>query len=91
MGKSRPRRNCSRLTAYWPAASMRTWKWAWGCCCVQLLQAFLEGLIAGAVLHHGERFGGRLMVGPEEGDTVTVACGINTDADAVEGRGGGHR
>jgi len=57
---------------------------------LQLLQAFLEGLIAGAVLHHGERFGGRLMVGPEEGDTVTVACGIDTDADAVEGRGSGH-
>ena len=58
---------------------------------LQLLQAFLEGLIAGAVLHHGQRLGGRLTVGPEEGDTVTVACGVNTDADAVEGRGGGHR
>ena len=58
---------------------------------LQLLQAFLEGLIAGAVLHDGERFGGRLTIGPEEGDTMTVACGINTDADAVEGRGGGHR
>ncbi len=56
---------------------------------LQLLQAILEGLIAGAVLHHGERFGGRLTVGPEEGDSVTVACGINTDADAVEGCGGG--
>ena len=58
---------------------------------MQLLQASLEGLVAGAVLHHGERLGGRLAIGPEEGDTVTVACGIDTDADAVEGRGGGHK
>ncbi len=67
---------------------MRTWKWAWGCCCLQLLQAFLQGLIAGAVFHDGERLGGRLAIGPEEGDAMTVACGIDTDADAVEGRGG---
>ena len=57
---------------------------------MQLLQAFLQGLIAGAVLHHGERLGGRLAIGPEEGDTMTVACGVDADADAVEGRGGGH-
>ena len=51
---------------------------------MQLLQAFLQGLIAGAVLHHGERLGGRLAIGPEERDTMTVACGIDSDADAVE-------
>ena len=57
---------------------------------MQLLEAFLQGLIAGAVLHHGERLGGRLAIGPEEGDAMTVACGVDADADAVEGRGGGH-
>ena len=57
---------------------------------VQLSQAFLQGLIAVAVLHDGERLGGRLAIGPEEGDAMTVACGVDADADAVEGRGGGH-
>ena len=53
---------------------------------VQLIKALLQGLIAGAVLHHGQRLGGRLAIGSEEGDAVTVACGVDTDADAVQGR-----
>ena len=56
-----------------------------GMLCVQLLQAILQGLIAGAVLHDGQRLGGRLTIGPEEGDAMTVAGGVDADADAVEG------
>ena len=57
---------------------------------MQLIEAFLQGLVAGAVLHDGQGLGGRLAIGPEEGDAVAVACGVDADADAVEGRGGGH-
>ena len=57
---------------------------------MQLIEAFLQGLIAGTVLHHGEGLGGRLAIGSEEGDAMTVACGVDADADAVEGRGGRH-
>jgi hypothetical protein len=56
----------------------------------QLFQAFLQCLIASTVLHDGERLGGRLVIGREEGDTMTVPCGIDPDADADGGRGGGH-
>src|SRR5262249_41597319 len=38
-----------------------------------------------------EWLGGRLAIRPEEGDAMTVAGGIDTDADAVEAWGGGHR
>jgi hypothetical protein len=50
----------------------------------------VQGLITVVVLHHGERLGGLLAIGSEERDTMTVACGIDTDADAVEGWGGRH-
>jgi hypothetical protein len=58
---------------------------------MQLLQAFLQGLIAGTVLLHSERLSGRSSVGPEEGDPMTVARGIDTDANAVEHTDGAHR
>jgi hypothetical protein len=57
---------------------------------VQLMESVLQGLIAGADLGHGEGLGGLLPIGSEERDTMAVARGIDTDADAVEGRGGGH-
>ena len=49
-----------------------------------------QGLVAGAVLDDGERLGGRSAIGPEEGDAVAVAGGVDPDADAVEARRGGH-
>jgi hypothetical protein len=52
---------------------------------VQLLQAFVQRLITGPVLQHSERFGGRLAIRSEEADAMTVACGVNADANAVEG------
>ena len=55
---------------------------------VQLFEALLEGLIAGVVLEDGEGLGGGLAIGAEEGDTMAVACGVDADADAVEGSGG---
>src|SRR5262249_29942083 len=57
---------------------------------VQLIQSVLQGLIARAVLGHREGLGGLLTIGPEERDTMTVARGIDTDANTVEGRGGEH-
>src|SRR5215472_10384813 len=54
------------------------------------MKAILQGLVAGAVLHHSQRLGGRRAIGPEEGDTVTVTCGVNADADAIQGCSGGH-
>src|SRR5262249_6998917 len=55
-----------------------------------LLQALAQGLVAGVVLGDGERLGGGLEVGREEGGGVTVASGIDPDADAVESGGGRH-
>ena len=63
---------------------MRMWKWAWGCCCVELFEALCRGLIAGVVLQDGEGLGGGLAIGAEEGDAVAVACGVDADTDAVE-------
>ena len=57
---------------------------------MQLVEAILQGLVAGAVFHHGEGLGGGLAIGPEEGDAMAVASGVDADADAVEGRSGGH-
>jgi hypothetical protein len=57
----------------------------------QLIQATLEGLIAIAVLHDGERRGSGFPIVLEERDTMSIACGINTDADRVEGRGCRHK
>src|SRR5262249_34561672 len=56
----------------------------------QLLQALAQGLVAGAVLGDGERLGGGPQVGPEERGAMTVAGGIDADADAVESGGGRH-
>ena len=56
----------------------------------QLLQAIAQGLVAGAVLGDRQRPGGGPEVGPEETDAVTVARGIDADADAVEASGGRH-
>src|SRR5260370_1225223 len=44
---------------------------------------------AGVVFQDGHGPGGGLAIGAEEGDTVTVACGVNADADAVQRSGGG--
>jgi hypothetical protein len=57
---------------------------------VQLIESVLQGLIAGPVLGDGQGLGGLLTIRSEERDTMTIAGGIDTDADAVEGRGGGH-
>src|SRR5262249_33093788 len=57
---------------------------------VQLLQALLQGLIALAVFLDGERLGGRLAIGAEEGNAVTVACGVNTHTDTVQRLCRGH-
>jgi hypothetical protein len=51
---------------------------------VQLIESVLQGLIAGPILGHGQGLGGLLTIRSEEGDTMTVARGIDTDADAVE-------
>jgi hypothetical protein len=57
---------------------------------LQLFEAFAEGLIAGSTFKHGERLGGRLPIGAQEGNAVTVACGVDADAKVVEGTDGGH-
>ena len=51
---------------------------------VEMFETILQGLIAGLVFDDGERFGGGLAIGPEEGDAMAVACGVDADADAVE-------
>src|SRR5262249_33020420 len=57
---------------------------------VQVLQAFVQSLIAGPVLQDGEGLGGGLPIGAQEPDAMTVACGVDADADAVERRSGRH-
>jgi hypothetical protein len=57
---------------------------------VQLLEAFVQSLIAASILQNGERFGGRLAIRSEERDAMAVACGIDADANTVEERDGGH-
>jgi hypothetical protein len=57
---------------------------------MQLLQTFLQGLIAGSILQDGEWLGCREAIRPQERDAMTVACGVNADANAVERRGRGH-
>jgi hypothetical protein len=54
---------------------------------LQALELFLQGPIAGLGFHDRERLGGGLMIGPAKGDTMAVACGVDTDADALERRG----
>ena len=56
-----------------------------------MFEALLEGLVAGMVFQDGQRLGGGLAIGSEEGDTVTVACGVDADADAVQRSSGGDR
>jgi len=51
---------------------------------VQLLELCFEGLIAVMVFGDGEGLGGDLQIGAEKANAVTVACGIDADADAVE-------
>ena len=57
---------------------------------MQLIEALLQGPIAGLVFQDGKGLGGGLAIGPEEGDAMAVACGVDADADAVEGCGCGH-
>jgi hypothetical protein len=57
---------------------------------VEVLEAFLEGVIAGAIFEDGERLGCRQAIGSQEADAVAVACGVDTDADAVQRRYRGH-
>jgi len=57
---------------------------------MEMLQTLLQGVIAGLVFQNGEGLGGRKAIRPEERDTMTVACGIDADANAVERRGRGH-
>ena len=52
---------------------------------VQLFEAFLQGLIAGAVFEDGDGLGGGLAIGAQEGDAMAVACGVDADADTVQG------
>jgi hypothetical protein len=52
---------------------------------VQLHQAVVQSLVAGSILENGEGLGRRLAIGPEETNAMTVACGVNADANAVEG------
>jgi hypothetical protein len=49
-----------------------------------VVETIVQGLLAGLGFHHGERFRCGLAVGPEEGDAMAVACGINSDPDAVK-------
>jgi hypothetical protein len=57
---------------------------------MEMLQTFLQGVIAGLIFQDGERLGGREAIRPEERDTMTVACGVNPNANAVERRSRGH-
>jgi hypothetical protein len=57
---------------------------------LQALQAFVQGLVAGAVFQDGEGLGSGLAVRAQEGNAVTVACGVDADADTVEDLCGGH-
>jgi hypothetical protein len=56
---------------------------------VEGLEAFVQRLIAGPVFQDGEGFGSGRAIGSQEGDPMTVACGVDADAKAVEGRSGG--
>ena len=53
---------------------------------MQLFESLLEGLVAGVVFQNGEGLGGGLAIGPQEGDTVAVACGVDADTKAVQRR-----
>ena len=52
---------------------------------VQLLQTFVEGLVAGSAFEDGHGLGGGLAIGAQEGDAMAVACGVDADADTVQG------
>src|SRR5262249_19322138 len=56
----------------------------------QLREPLVQGLRAGAGLGDGPGLGGGPRGGPEEADAVTVAGGVDADADAVQSRGGRH-
>jgi hypothetical protein len=57
---------------------------------VQLLQALVQSLVAGAVFENGQGLGGGLAIGAQEGDAMAVACGVDADADTVQGAYLGH-
>lgn len=57
---------------------------------MQLLQTFLQSLIPVVVFQDREGLGGWLAIGSEKGHPMTIARGINPDANAVERRGRGH-
>jgi hypothetical protein len=52
-----------------------------------LTEAFVQGLIAGAVLKDGQWLGRGLAIGSEEGNAMTVTSRVDADSDAVEGTG----
>ena len=54
-----------------------------GVLAMEIFQAGLEGVVAGAVFLDGKGFGRGEAIGAEEGDAMAVACGIDADADTV--------
>ena len=58
---------------------------------VQLLEPILESSITRPAFQHRQRLGDQRVVSTEEGDTVTVACGVDTHANAVDGCSHGHK
>ena len=54
-------------------------------------EAFLKGTIAELAFENGERLGGGSPIGSQKGNTMSISCGIDPDADAFEGflSGGG--
>ena len=57
---------------------------------MQLLKTCLQSLIPVVVFQDCDWLGGWLAIGSEKGHPMTIACGINSDANAVERRGRGH-
>ena len=53
---------------------------------MQTLELLLQCLIAGLGFHDCERLGGGLMIGPAKRHAMTVARGVDADADALERR-----
>ena len=54
-----------------------------------MLQAFLQGLVAGSAFENGPGLGSRLAVGAQEGDAMAGASGVNADAETVPRTDGG--
>jgi hypothetical protein len=52
---------------------------------VQLLQAFVQGLVTGSAFEDGQGLGGGLSIGAQERDAMAVASGVDADADTIEG------